>query len=268
MGGAPPQDDLPAVASLAGPSNDVRQLPSVEALLGESARPFGEFMTHGQAIRVSGTVQRNSTEQLPHRCAGTHAFYETTKDHKRFTIVVIELRSVCSTPTRTSLDRAKDQRDCAAMPDGRRIFTRAELERRYSEGERDFRRVELRDNSNPTGTKRSGANPLGINLAGANLSGADLGGGRLMGANLTDATLCEANLREAELDGAKMGHTKLSDANLSRASHSHVILGYADLGQADLTAVLTEALGTVPEPGHGFTESAHPAKLTPTRANK
>jgi hypothetical protein len=35
-----------------------------------------------------------------------------------------------------------------------------------------------------------------------------------------------------------------------------------------ITAVLTEALGTVPERGHGFTESAHRAKLTLTRENK
>jgi hypothetical protein len=31
------------------------------------------------------------------------------------------------------------------------------------------------------------------------------------------------------------------------------------------TAVLTEALGTVQSPGHGFTACAHRAKLTPTR---
>jgi hypothetical protein len=35
-----------------------------------------------------------------------------------------------------------------------------------------------------------------------------------------------------------------------------------------ITAVLTAALGTVPEPGHGCTESAHRAKLTLTRENK
>ena len=34
-----------------------------------------------------------------------------------------------------------------------------------------------------------------------------------------------------------------------------------------ITAVLTEALGTVPEPRHGFTARAHRAKLTPTREN-
>ncbi len=35
-----------------------------------------------------------------------------------------------------------------------------------------------------------------------------------------------------------------------------------------IAAVLPEALGTVPNPGHGFTESTHRAKLTPTRENK
>jgi hypothetical protein len=89
------------------------------------------------------------------------------------------------------------------------ILTRAELERRYSGGERDFRHLELRDNSNPIGAEVIAANLTGIDLAGTSLSGAVLDCDRLTGADMRGI-----DLSHAHLDGAQMGNANLSEANL------------------------------------------------------
>jgi uncharacterized protein YjbI with pentapeptide repeats len=136
-----------------------------------------------------------------------------------------------------------------------------EIQRRLSDGERDFQGATL------SGANLRGANLRGVNLRGANLrgaslhgadlreaklmrtdlgmadvgmadfTGADVGGADLRGANLKGArfggaVLNGANLRGADLNGADLRASKLVRADLSRAD-----LRVADIGQADLRGV-------------------------------
>ena len=111
------------------------------------------------------------------------------------------------------------------MIERRAALTRAELERRYAEGERDFR----------------GANLSGADLSGANLSGALNGAipsGRILTAphvDLTNANLYGANLYGANLYGANLSGADLTGANLTLANLYFAILKSAILANADLS---------------------------------
>ncbi|MBW4550384.1 MAG: pentapeptide repeat-containing protein [Aphanocapsa sp. GSE-SYN-MK-11-07L] len=106
-------------------------------------------------------------------------------------------------------------------------LTAEELLERYAAGERDFRKVNLRE------ACLSGANLCGINLSRARLSDADLSGINLSEAKLSDADLSRTNLERANLVGARSNRSDLSRANLRGANLERAELRLANLKSAD-----------------------------------
>ncbi len=94
------------------------------------------------------------------------------------------------------------------------LLKRYEIVKRYTEGERDFARINLNE-----------ANLSRINLSQANLSESSLFVTNLSGANLSEANLTDANLNVA----------RLSSANLVRAILNGATMNVANLVRADLT---------------------------------
>ena len=97
----------------------------------------------------------------------------------------------------------------------------AELKQKYATGERNFRRLDLR-NQNLAGLELTGANFSHSNLSGAKLNGTQLSGANLSHANLTNAILIDTDLRNANLthvnlSGANITGTKLTGARLRGA---------------------------------------------------
>jgi hypothetical protein len=108
-----------------------------------------------------------------------------------------------------------------AMGDKKPPRSDKELLKRYAEGERDFRGIDI-SGAELNFANLSKANFTGANLNGANLRGADLGLADLSGAGLMDASLVLAQLVGANLRGADLGladlrNTELLDCNLDRA---------------------------------------------------
>ena len=97
----------------------------------------------------------------------------------------------------------------------------AQLKQKYEAGERNFRRLDLR-NQNLAGLELLGSNFSHSNLSGANLTGTQLAGANFSHANLTNALLKDTDLRNANLTnvnltGANMSGTKLTGARLRGA---------------------------------------------------
>ena len=107
-----------------------------------------------------------------------------------------------------------------------------DLIRRYEDGERDFRGIQLGD----------------VNLIGTDLRDADLTGADLAGASLLDADLRNANLARANLTGTVLAMADLRGTDLRRTS----------LAQADLRMATYDATTRFPP---GF--SPIDAGLTP-----
>jgi hypothetical protein len=115
----------------------------------------------------------------------------------------------------------------------------------YKQGERDFRRANLRRadlsdadlrRANLSDADLSDANLSAANLRRANLSDADLRRANLRRANLSDANLRRANLSDADLSDADLRRANLSDADLSDADLRRANLSDADLRRANLSA--------------------------------
>jgi uncharacterized protein YjbI with pentapeptide repeats len=96
-------------------------------------------------------------------------------------------------------------------------MTAAEFLRRYNEGERDFRGVNLK-RAKLEGAKLEKVNLKGANLKGASLKGADLFGAYLEGVDLRLANLKRADLGYAHLEGANLEGANLEGANLEGAN--------------------------------------------------
>lgn len=94
------------------------------------------------------------------------------------------------------------------------LLKRFELVKRYTEGDRDFR---------------------GINLNEANLSRINLSQTILIGASFFVTNISGANLSEADLSDANLNVSRLSSTNLTRAILNRATLNVANLVRADLT---------------------------------
>jgi Pentapeptide repeats (8 copies) len=105
-----------------------------------------------------------------------------------------------------------------------------ELLRRYSAGERDFRKAVLAVPGRALARFLDGAKLMGIDLSEADLSG--LG---MMGVNLTSAILHKANLAYARMFAAELRDANLSDADLTLADVQTADLQGANLRGANLT---------------------------------
>lgn len=106
--------------------------------------------------------------------------------------------------------------------------------RQYSDGQRDFRGVDLHG-SDLRGVDLRGVDLRGANLCGANLEKANLSGGKFHRVNFSNANLCDVSFFEADLEEASLVSALLRDAILFRAK-----LGFANGENADFTkAVLS-----------------------------
>ncbi len=112
------------------------------------------------------------------------------------------------------------------------------LQKRYSEGIRDFSRADLSganlvrfslENINFKTAILENANLLASNLGDSNLTGANLNNANLNNVNLTRAIIMAASLQGASLKGADLHGADLSEADLRDAD-----LSYADLSDAIL----------------------------------
>jgi uncharacterized protein YjbI with pentapeptide repeats len=112
------------------------------------------------------------------------------------------------------------------------------LQKRYSEGIRDFARADLSganlvrfslENINLKTAILENANLLASNLGAANLTGANLNNANLNNVNLARAIIMAASLQGASLKGADLHGADLSEADLRDAD-----LSYADLSDAVL----------------------------------
>jgi uncharacterized protein YjbI with pentapeptide repeats len=117
---------------------------------------------------------------------------------------------------------------------------------RYTDGERDFRRLALINAdlslANLSGANLSEANFLTANFSGANLSKADLSKADLSGANLRGANLRGANLMDADLGATILGGADLSEAILIHADLHGAYLSGAKFSRANLSeAILSGA---------------------------
>ncbi len=108
-----------------------------------------------------------------------------------------------------------------------------ELLRQYGAGERDFRGINLSDQTlnrvNLSGVNFSQANLANIVLEKANLTGINLSRADLSKAKLKRAELNWANLQGANLEGANLRGADLTGANLTGANLTGVDLGGAIL---------------------------------------
>ncbi len=109
------------------------------------------------------------------------------------------------------------------------IDNAAELQQRYAEGERNFRKANLME------ANLQGANLQEANLQEAKLRGAFLKESDLKAANLSAADLQGANLNGAYLELTKLEKADLQGANLKGANLGGALLMGANLERADLT---------------------------------
>lgn len=136
------------------------------------------------------------------------------------------------------------------------LLKRYELVKKYTEGERNFTRINLNEanlsrinlsqanlsEASLFVTNLSGANLNEVNLSNANLNVARLSSSHLVrailkGATLNVANLVRADLSEAQLMGAALIRGELIRAELSKADFSKANLTGADLREAKLTEV-------------------------------
>lgn len=101
---------------------------------------------------------------------------------------------------------------------------RDELEKRYKEGERDFR-----------GVRMPGADLSGIELAGADLSGANFRGASFREAVLDGAVFNRAILEGVDFQEAQLGRSDFRHARLSRANLFGAYLVDANFAKAHLS---------------------------------
>ncbi|MEL7034617.1 MAG: pentapeptide repeat-containing protein [Cyanobacteria bacterium J06592_8] len=99
-----------------------------------------------------------------------------------------------------------------------------ELLRRYRQGNRNFRGVNL-----------AGVNLAGVNLSSANFMSANLAAATLTSANFEEANLVVTNLTQADATEINLKSAKLVGANLTQAQLNYANLTQADLQDADLS---------------------------------